>query len=402
MAAPCCRPKMYSTACMRSEPRGGSLPPLEPLEVHSGVILGRRRGPAPPPRPAMPGTPREVLETLLLEPLATPPCHVAFSGGRDSSAILAVATHTARKHGLPDPIPLTARLEAHPRSWEKDWQELVIGHLELRDWDTVSITTELDALGSVATAALRRHGVYWPSQAHSVIVFSQRAGSGSLVTGGGGDELFSSWSGRRMRFSELAPLRPRRRAAKWMAYYALPRRLRTRVMHHRYPLRLPWLRPDAEREVRRLMSEGIRSQPAHWRGGVEGLLESRYLELVRAALDAFASDHGVRLFEPLYDPRFVRRYAEAAPADGYASRTVALQTLFGDLLPGEVWTRGTKAVFTGAAWGPEAQAFVGSWDGNGLDESLVDPERVRDEWRKPNPDARSLTCLAQAWLAAQA
>jgi asparagine synthase (glutamine-hydrolysing) len=393
---------MHSTACMRSEPARGSLPPLEPLEIHSGVILGRRRGPAPPPQPDLAGTPREVLEKLLLEALATPPCHVAFSGGRDSSAMLAVATHAARAQGVPDPIPLTARLDEHPGSWETEWQELVIRHLELREWDTVSITTELDALGSVATAALRRHGVYWPSQAHSLIVFSQRAGSGSLLTGGGGDELFSTWGGRRRRFSELAPLRPRRRAAKWMAYYALPRRLRSRVMRFRYPLRVPWLRPDAERDVARLLREGIRSQAPNWRGGVEGLLESRYLELVRAVLDMFASENGVRLFEPFYDSRFVRAYTRAAPPDGYASRAAALTAHFGDLLPPEVWTRGTKAVFTDAAWGPHARAFVESWDGSGLDESLVDPERLIEEWRKPNPDARSLTCLGQAWLAAQA
>lgn len=383
-------------------PDGATLPRLDPLEIHSGVILGARRTPPPPlPLPELAGTPREVLEQLLLEPLSNAPCRVAFSGGRDSSAVLAAATHAARAHGLPDPVPLTARLERHPRTWETEWQELTVRHLGLRDWETVSIATELDALSSVARAALLRHGLYWPSQAHAIGVFSQHAGSGSLVTGGGGDEVFTPWKGRRVPISQLARLRPRRRAAKWMAFYTLPRDLRTRVEQALYPLQIPWLRPAAEREVRRRRVERARLRTRAWSEALEGLLQSRYLELVRASLDTFAADHGVRLFEPFYDPRFVRAMAAAAPPDGYATRTTALRAQFADLLPPEVWTRGTKAVFTEVAWGPEARAFARSWDGTGLDEALVDPARLRDEWAKPRPDSRTLICLTQAWLAGQ-
>jgi asparagine synthetase B (glutamine-hydrolysing) len=384
-----------------SERTRAALPALEPLEIHSGVILGERRTPPPPPPSELRGTPREVLEALLVEPLSKPPCHVAFSGGRDSSAILAVATHTARAHGLPDPIPLTARLEDHPRTWETEWQELTIRHLGLADWETIPITTELDALSPVATAAVRRHGLFWPSQGHSMIVFAQAAGSGSLLTGGGGDELFIPWSGRRVRMSELARIRPRRRAARWMAFYALPRRLRTRVEQRRYPMRLPWMRPEAEEEVRRLRLERALIRTRAWSEAIEGHLNSRYLELLRGTLDTFAADCGVALHEPFYDARFVRAMAAAAPWDGYRSRAVGLRAQFGDLLPDRVWTRGTKAVFTEVAWGPETRAFLESWDGTGLDEQLVDPARLMEEWAQPRPSLRTLICLRLAWLATQ-
>jgi hypothetical protein len=53
------------------------------------------------------------------------------------------------------------------------------------------------------------------------------------------------------------------------------------------------------------------------------------------------------------------------------------------------------------AWGPGARAFASSWDGRGLDEALVDPVRLREEWLAPRPNARSITSLHQAWLASQ-
>jgi asparagine synthase (glutamine-hydrolysing) len=201
--------------------------------------------------------------------------------------------------------------------------------------------------------------------------------------------------------SHLVKLRPRRRAAKWIAFFALPRYLRTRVEHARFPMSLPWLRPDAEREVRRLRLERAVIKTDAWSEALEGLLQSRYLELVRGVLDTFAADRGVRLHEPFYDPRFVRAMAAEGPRDGYPTRGAALRAQFADLLPPEIWTRGTKAVFTEVAWGPNARAFAESWDGRGLDENLVDPERLHAEWSSPRPDARTLMCLGQAWLAAQ-
>lgn len=379
-----------------------SLPALDPLEIYSGVIGGPRHTPPPdPPEPPLTGTPREVLEAMLVEPLSNPPCHVAFSGGRDSSAMLAVATLVARRHGLDDPIPLTARLEEHPRSWETEWQELVINHLGLQDWSRLGITDQLDALGEEAKGALLRHGLYWPSQGHSLLVFSRQAGSGWLLTGGGGDEVFTRWSQKRIRTRQLTGLRPRHRMLKWMAFNALPQRVQVSYLMSREPVRTPWLRPEAEREVQQLRRKRALEFTKDWNEVLEGLIRSRYLEILRPVLDTFAQDCGVRLMEPFYDPRFIRAMGRAAPHDGYVNRTAALDAQFSDILPPEVLRRGTKAVFTEVAWGPGARAFGGSWDGRGVDEAIVDPERLAEEWAKERPNARSLGSLHHAWLMSQ-
>jgi asparagine synthetase B (glutamine-hydrolysing) len=365
--------------------------------------MGVRRTPLPHDLPPLSGTPREVLETLLLEPLSQPPCHVAFSGGRDSSAMLAVATHVARAHGFPDPIPLTARLRDYPRTSEDDWQEMTLRHLGLQDWVRFEANTEFDALGPIAREALLRHGVYWPSQGHSILLFARRTGGGSLLTGGGGDEVITSWGGRRISRRVIAHLQPRSRAVKWLVFTSLPVSWRRRLLHARRPLRIEWLQPEFERRLALARRDrDLQTDITTWAEALEGMLESRYLECVRGTLDALAADGGVRLHEPFYDPRFVRAMAADAPVDGYPSRTDALERHFGDLLPSEVLRRGTKAMFTEAAWGPDARRFVATWDGTGLDSAYVDATALKAEWSKERPSALSLSCLHHAWLSAQA
>ena len=60
---------------------------LDPLEVAGGWVNGY--DPAPMPRSTSPG---QALDSLLLSHLHRSPCLVAFSGGRDSSVLLAAAT----------------------------------------------------------------------------------------------------------------------------------------------------------------------------------------------------------------------------------------------------------------------------------------------------------------------
>ena len=82
---------------------------LSPLELASGLVFDDGGPSAELPSPAPGVTPVQVLEQTILAALLRPPCLVSFSGGRDSSGILAVATSLARREGLPLPIPATHR-----------------------------------------------------------------------------------------------------------------------------------------------------------------------------------------------------------------------------------------------------------------------------------------------------
>jgi hypothetical protein len=377
------------------------LPALEPLEIHSGVILGARRGAPRPPVDPVVRTPRDALVEAVLPALRRGPCLVAFSGGRDSSAALAVTTHAAREHGLPDPIPVTLRYEAHPRTFETDWQELVIDHLRLAEWKTVPIVDEFDLLGPLGTSALRRHGLYWPPNAHAMLSLLSAADGGSLITGNGGDELFSAWAWHRWALVRSRRLKLRRAELAYLGQSLTPPPVRALLARARPPFRLPWLKPDAEREVRRGFSEKRGRRSRTWGHSLEGLLSSRYLELAGGAFQAFAADASVLLAEPFFDARVVGAIVAAAPRQGYPGRTTALRAFFGDLLPPETITRSTKAAFTEVLWGEASRAFAARWDGSGLDERLVDVELLRQEWLRPKPDFRAMTSLQAAWLASQ-
>ena len=371
-----------------------TLPPLDELEVHSGLVFGPRRTGVFAPGPSSGASARSELEAILREALEHPPVYVSFSGGRDSSAILALATHVARRDGLLDPVPLTAEYDDE-RSKETDWQELVIGHLGLREWRRFHVSGEVDALGELAVGAMRRHGPFWPPMAHNMLNIAAHASGGTLLTGGGGDELLERWSWRRHSRDQLRAL-PLRRRAKWTAFNALPLGARQRVtVRRRGNPELPWLTRAAEAElVRRARAE---RRGRSFAESIEIYLGGRYYELLRAALTAFAADNRVRLVEPFYDPRFALAAAREAPAVGFQSRTAAFERFFGDVLPEAVVRRSTKAAFSVSLWGTASRAFAANWDGGGLDPELVDCNALRAAWTREPPDVRALVPLQHAY-----
>ena len=335
----------------------------------------------------------------MLPALSKAPCLVAFSGGRDSSAILAMATSVARRHGLADPIPLTFRYPDHPRTWETDWQELIVRHLALKDWKIVDFRTELDVLGRLARATLRRHGLYWPPGIHAMIPMLEAARGSSLLTGNGGDEVFSSIvTVRKMTAIQILRSMPLHRALLTGVVNTLPLRWRILVQYHK-GLRFPWLRPAARREVRRLFVANS-AQQHHERHYLETLDDTRYRELSRSIVAALATDASAFLVEPFFDPRFHRVLLEDSRKTSFPRRNAAMAHYFGDLLPPEMAQRTTKAVFTESAWGPDSRDFARRWDGSGLDASLVYPDVLREQWQLPKPDMRSATAIQAAWLAA--
>src|SRR5687768_3761316 len=110
--------------------RGG----LTPVETATGIVLGD--GADPGPLPAVPPgeTALAALERACLPALERGRCCVSFSGGRDSSIVLATATRVARREGLPLPLPVTNRFPLAGHTDESHWQELVVRHLGLDDW----------------------------------------------------------------------------------------------------------------------------------------------------------------------------------------------------------------------------------------------------------------------------
>src|SRR5690242_13957500 len=127
------------------------------------MVFGTPRRPPPLP-PA--GDPRAALETAVRRARGTGPCFVSFSGGRDSSVVLAAAARAARRDGVEPPIPVTARFTDAPDAEESAWQERVVRHVGARDWIRLEFGDELDAVGPYAQAVLMRHGVLWPFNAH--------------------------------------------------------------------------------------------------------------------------------------------------------------------------------------------------------------------------------------------
>jgi asparagine synthase (glutamine-hydrolysing) len=58
------------------------------------------------------------LERVVVPALRRPPCLVSFSGGHDSSLVLAAAARAARRERLPAPIPVTWRVRDAPAAEE--------------------------------------------------------------------------------------------------------------------------------------------------------------------------------------------------------------------------------------------------------------------------------------------
>ena len=85
---------------------------------------------------------------------------------------------------------------------------------------------------------------------------------------------------------------------------------------------------------------------------------------------------------------------------GRAGRTGVLRAV-PDLLPDAVMARTTKATFGEAYMGAHTQAFVAEWDGNGLDDDLVDTAELRRLWRAGSAPALTAAALQAAWLGSQ-
>jgi asparagine synthase (glutamine-hydrolysing) len=385
----------------RTEPNRAEGLTLDRIDIATGMLVGRN--PEASPLCSVGGTDNalEVLTGLLVEALSRPPCLISFSGGRDSSALLCVAVDAARRNGLPLPVPVTARFPAVEETLEDDWQELVIEHLGLGDWLRVEMDEEVDLLGPVALAVLRKHGLLYPSNAHLHAPLFSRARGGSFVTGLGGDELFSPLLWNRVSRLRHGERHPRPLDLVRLAVVSGPPRLRARAVSLRQPIApLPWLRSDVERSVRRAAISWYASQPVEAdRALREWWWPSRYLHVGRASLELLARERDVVLCQPFTDPEMIAAVAAAAGPIGFPSRRSAMDRVFGELVPPALRARDSKASFDGVLVNRLTRAFAERWGGGGVDVDLVDPDQLRKTWTTPVVDSRSFLLLQKARLA---
>ena len=369
---------------------------LTPLEIASGLVLGTVPGESVRIQPNT--GPREALERAVLPALERPPCIVSFSGGRDSSAVLAVAAHVARREGLPLPIPGTNVFPSVEHSNEAEWQERVFSHLRLDEWIRLEHEHELDCVGPVARSVLTRHGLLWPFNAHFHAPLLRHASGGTLLTGIGGDELLLITN--RSRWVELlrARARPEARDALRLGFAIAPRPLRHWVHARRLPLEFGWLRPEARRRLANHWAHERVRQPRRWAELVAWVRRLRYVQVGTASLAAIAATENAAIAHPFLDPGFGAAIASLPRGRRFDTRTQAMTRLFGDLLTTDVLERRTKASFDGAFWNEPSRSFALEWDGSGVDEDVVDVRALRAEWSKPAPDPRTFTLAQSIWI----
>jgi asparagine synthase (glutamine-hydrolysing) len=382
--------------------RRGDLYPLSELEAACGLVWEIDTEAEPLAQTSSVESPRQAFERALIAALSRPPCAVSFSGGRDSSAVLAVATHVARREGLPPPIPVTLRFPRCEESNETEWQERVIEHIGIDEWCRVELFDELDAVGPYAQQVLARHGSIWPFNAHFHAPIAEQVRGGSVVTGVGGDELLSAWPSRRMAMILGRQTTPRLRDVPGFARAVAPFAVRSRLNEREYRQRepYPWLRPDAQRAVARARGRAIAHEPLRWDESVRRYWwRSHYLRNGCESLRRVVADaDGALAVHPFCDRDFLVAMARQCGRLGFRSRTQAMEALFGDVLPQSVNERTSKSFFNTAFWQRHGREFVRRWDGGGLDESVVETDALRAVWASERPHSHSFILLQRAWL----
>ena len=370
---------------------------MDSLEIAGGWLHGYDPDPLPP----NPGLgPREALERIASGYLARPPCLVAFSGGRDSSALLAVAVSVARREGLPLPIPVTLTYPGVAATDESSWQQLVLDHLRLTERVVLTVHEEHDPLGPVATPVLRRHGMVWPPNFAPTWRMMDLARGGVLLTGESGDEVFG--------IKRITPLtkvlgahgRADPRLYPYAVWSLVPSPLRRRTaFRNRY--RRTWLREPVEALLGARDADDTATYSLHAGRNAWQFTARRCARRGYESLRALGREIDVEYVQTFGEPDFVAALAHAAGFWGWTGRTATMLHLFGGLLPREVFERMTKAHFTHAVFTEHTRCFAREWDGSGVDTDLIDPEALRENWLSESPHAPTMNLLQQAWLYTQ-
>lgn len=331
------------------------------------------------------------MEDALRGALVASPCYVAFSGGRDSSALLAVAAHVARRDGLPPPIPVTAVYPHAPRSDEAQWQELVLNYLGMTERIVVRIHHEQRLLGETATTAMRRHGLVWPeaAQLQGALLAGLESGS-SFVSGEGGDNVVAG--------GRAAPLR--KLTHNWPPRRSVLRASRRAVLRRRWSIEVPsWYTDAGAEELRSALHQ---KDPLRWDIRTRTVLQSPGAQVLFTNVKSTIAELDLRPITPFVEPAFLAALAREGGPFGFGSRSLTFDYLVGDLLPRQVISRTTKASFNETRWGPGEREFAKSWTGSGIDTTRIHADKLRAEWLSESPAPQADFLLHVAWTAEHA
>ena len=354
----------------------------------------------PPVRPATHADVIAGLDAVLREALARPPCGVMFSGGRDSSVLLAAATRLAHDEGFEPPVAITLRFPGNADADEAAWQQHVIDTVKPADWTVIEPGDDFDLLGAPARAALRAHGVRWPPMAHNAIGVLGHVRGGSLIDGEGGDEVLGA-----QRSAPLARLVSLRRPPGLRLTAEIARAVAPKVVRRRNgdallaAMDASWLTHGARAELRNALVADDVGCPLSWQGAVRWMTDRRAAVTAMTTIDAVGAEHDVVRHHPFFDDRFVTPFLGFGGRFGFHARTAALKALFTGLLPDTALRRVGKASFNTAAFGRESCAFAERWDGTGVDTALVDVDALRACWQRDVVPGGTFMLVQAAWLA---
>jgi asparagine synthetase B (glutamine-hydrolysing) len=380
---------------------------LAPLELATAVVFGRdAEAPTLERRPG--NHPLGALEAAMVPALRRAPCVVSFSGGRDSSALLAVATRLARREGLPEPIPVTLLFPQASRTHEGEWQEEVIRRLGCSDWVRLEFTDELDLVGPIARQVMSRLGLPYPYNLHLLLPLMEAGKGGSFVTGMGGDQaLFAA--GRALDVLARRA-RPAPRDVLRIAKAAAPRVVRRTALRGQVVLRFPWLSEHGNDALERSWLNEVARSPLRWNERLREMWRSRFMQLSLDRIAALARRVDVEPIHPFVDPGFISVLAATAGATGFRDRSAAMHGLFAEDLPERVVTRETKASFDEVLWNRHTHSFLAGMTPERLRpslrmlavEELTDHQALLEHWQQPQPLANSFLLLQACWLAEHA
>jgi len=362
---------------------------------------------APDVAPLATGTPVEAIEQLLRPLLRSGPVAVAFSGGRDSSALLAVAIALARREGFDLPLAVTLRFPGVPDAEESTWQDAVVRHSGLEEWLRLDLEPDqAELLGAVPLGSLRRHGLLWPPLLHQLAAWLPAVSGATVVTGEGGDEILGprrlTLLRRALREYRHHPTHLRGRDLRVVLSPLAPRRVR-RATSLREQAAEPkeWLQPGVAAALARRVAEDDAMEPLSWRRALPWHLRRRSLVYGEVNRSLLGAEHAVRFVHPFLEPAVVAAVARHGGPMGYAGRTDAMLKIFGALLPDQVSARASKATFNGAAIGRLSRSVLSNWDGEGIDRSLIDVDGLRAAWAAETVPAGTMALAQAAWLHSQ-